>query len=293
MAIFPVLWRSLRGCLNRVSLQSLYIPVSSRDQDLIVADLWENGTLGTLEESDGLRAFFEDDMDLASFVDRYPDARIQAIDESAAFDRRFTREDPWDPILVGERFYIAPSWVEQPTPLGRLRLAIDSTSAFGSGRHESTQLVIEALEKELRTGSTVIDVGSGSGILLAAAGLLGADRLFGCDIHSDSLGAARNLVRCPMFQGSVDAVGNSCADLVLVNISARIIDELAFELKRITRPGGLLLLAGFIRNEPPLRFTPEKILERDDWQCWVCRPEAISGVGACHKPLQPFEQQWW
>lgn len=250
-------------------MQSILFRRPLDDEDALVAQLWEHGTLGIIEDDTGLRAFFEEDCDLAGLDGEVVvEARVPSI------------RDNWEPILIGERFIVAPSWVEAPTPPRRFRLTIDSNTIFGTGRHESTQLMIEALEQHLREGDTVVDVGCGSGILSLAAQALGASQIFSCDIEPDAHA---------MFIGSADAVRDATADLTLVNISARVIDALAFDLNRITKPDGLLLLAGFIDENPPKAFQPESVMQRGEWLCWICRPQAVNGQ---HR-LLTHSRQWW
>jgi ribosomal protein L11 methyltransferase len=182
--------------------------------------------------------------------------------------------------------------VREPAPAGRFRLTIDAGSAFGSGRHESTQLCMEALERHLKPGSIVADIGCGSGILSAAAGLLGAGAVLSCDIHADSVRTATTLVENPLFVGSADAIRTAIADLVLANISAKIVDVLAADLRRIAKPTGLIVLAGFLSENPPQRFRPRDILKKGDWECWITKPEDVEAVPAQKEPASHADQ-WW
>src|ERR1700738_1813831 len=86
------------------------------------------------------------------------------------------------PMTVGARFFLVPEWRDDPTPAGRFRIAVNPGQAFGTGVHETTRLCLEAIEEFVRPGSAVLDVGTGSGILARAAALLGAKRVYGCDV---------------------------------------------------------------------------------------------------------------
>jgi ribosomal protein L11 methyltransferase len=90
----------------------------------------------------------------------------------------------------------------------------------------------------------VLDVGTGSGILACAAGLLGAGRVYACDTDPVAVEIAGQ-----GFVGSVDAVAAGCADLVVANISPEAIRQLAPDLLRVLRPGGVLLASGFEATE--------------------------------------------
>jgi ribosomal protein L11 methyltransferase len=112
--------------------------------------------------------------------------------------------------------------------------------AFGTGVHETTRLCLEALEEFVRPGMAVLDVGTGSGILSKAAGLLGAAQVYACDTDPVAVEIAGQ-----GFVGSVDAVAGGCVDLVVANISPEAIVQLAPGLRRVLRPGGILLASGF------------------------------------------------
>jgi SAM-dependent methyltransferase len=271
---------------------SVLIPVTALTTDSLSAELWELGTEGIVEEEGGWRVFFDESVDRASICARFALTERSAQHEPP-FDPSLLPPLECDPLLIGESFYIAPSWVREPTPAGRFRLTMDASSAFGSGRHESTQLCIEALEKYWKPGNMVVDIGCGSGILSAAARLLGADVL-SCDIHADSVRTAKNLLETPLFVGSADAIKTAIADLVLANISAKIVDVLAADLRRITKSTGLIVLAGFLSENPPKRFHPCEILKKGDWASWITKPEDVEvEVVQAQKEPANHAEQWW
>lgn len=221
---------------------SLEISCDSDQRDLLIADLWEQGSAGISELDDlRLRAFFEDTADRDALLARYPGASARA-EES----RDWVQEahDLLQPMVVGARFFLVPEWRDDPAPPGRFRLTINPGMAFGTGVHETTQLCLEALEEFVRPGVTVLDVGTGSGILTRAARLLGAGRVYACDVDPIAVGVVGE-----GFVGSADAVRDRAADLAIANISAEAIIQLAPDLLRVLRPAGVLLASGFELHE--------------------------------------------
>lgn len=182
-----------------------------------------------------------------------------------------TARDAWPPLLVGERFFLAPPWNTEPPPAGRLRLEIHPGMACGTGWHPCTQLCLEALERTARPGMTALDVGSGSGILSDAARLLGAGTVFACDIEFDALRVAREHVSVPMFAGSTDAVRSDTADLIVANISSAAVEELLPEFERIRRPGSAVIVSGFTEDDLPEGYGECDLLRKEGWACLIQR----------------------
>jgi len=221
---------------------SLEIDCSADNRDLLIADLWEQGSAGIVELNPStVRAFFEDDADRAALLDKYPGAR-ERIEEQR--DWVSEAREMLQPMEVGRRFFLVPEWRDDPAPEGRFRIVVNPGMAFGTGVHETTRLCIEAMEDLLRPGMNVLDVGTGQGILARAARLLGAGRVVACDIDPIAVGIAGE-----GFVGSVDAVASESADLVLANISPEAIAALAGDLLRVRCPGGVLLASGFELHE--------------------------------------------
>lgn len=221
---------------------SLEIETGGEDRDILIADLWEQGSCGIAEpEGHMVRAFFEDDADREALLARYPESRLR-VEENRDWVQ--SARDLLQPMEVGARFYLVPEWRDDPTPPGRFRIAVNPGMAFGTGVHETTQLCLEALEQRVRPGITVLDVGTGSGILRQAAKLLGAAKTYACDIDPIAVAIAGDA-----FVGSADAVRSASVDLVVANISAETIQALMPDLLRVLRPGGVLIASGFELHE--------------------------------------------
>jgi ribosomal protein L11 methyltransferase len=156
-------------------------------------------------------------------------------------------QEGFPPLLVGEKFFVAAPWRTEPTPPGRLRLLINPGAQCGTGYHRCTQLCLEAMERVIRPGDSVLDVGSGSGILSIAAKMLGAGRVVACDIDADALRPV------PFFVGSVDAVRSATFDLVVANINEDVVGCMLADFKRVAPKR---ILSGFQNDD-------------GDWTCVV------------------------
>jgi ribosomal protein L11 methyltransferase len=248
---------------------SLLLTCAPAMEDELIADLHEAGTTGITEEAGGMRAFFEDDAGrfelLAQFAAFAPQLRLE--DD---IDWEEATRDAWPPLLVGERFFLAPSWNNDAVPAGRIRLEVHPGMVCGTGWHPCTQLCLEALERSVRPGMTLLDVGSGSSILSDAARLLGATRVIACDVDFDAVRIARERVDVPAFAGSADAVHADMADVIVANISSAVAEELAPEFARVGRAGSTLILSGFMEDDLPVGYQPRDLLRRDGWVCLVC-----------------------
>lgn len=215
---------------------------AGEDRDLLIADLWEQGSCGIVEpEGQAVRAFFEDSTNRVALLARYPGASVR-IEENRDWVQ--SARDLLQPIAIGRRFYLVPEWRDDAAPPGRFRITVNPGMAFGTGVHETTQLCLEALEEFVKPAMTVLDVGTGSGILREAAKLLGAGKVYACDIDPVAVEIAGDA-----FVGSVDAIRSSSIDLVVANISPEAIIALAPDLLRVLRSGGALLASGLEGNE--------------------------------------------
>src|SRR3954470_25076909 len=183
---------------------SLEIDCDPEDRDLLIAELWEQGSAGIAElNALTVRSFFEDTASRSALLAMFPGARLR---EEEVRDWVQSARDLLQPMEVGERFFLVPEWRDDPAPEGRFRIVVNPGMAFGTGVHETTRLCLEALEQYLRPGARVLDVGTGSGILAKAAALLGAERVYACDTDSIAVEIAGM-----GFVGSVDAVASGVA----------------------------------------------------------------------------------
>jgi ribosomal protein L11 methyltransferase len=196
---------------------------------------------------------------------------------------------------VGRRVSVKAPWHEVDPRADEVVIELDPGMAFGTGLHPSTQLCMIALEDELAPGDRVLDVGVGSGVLAVAAAVLGAGAVDGVDIEPVAVRAAReNAARngvADVIRVEEGSVGPGQPfqgeyDLVVANIIARILAELAAPLAGAVRPGGTLILGGIIDVKEQVVVEAfraqglrlDRRAEREDWVAQVWRKPAQTGA---------------
>jgi len=166
------------------------------------------------------------------------------------------------PTMIGERIVIAPVWCDDREvaevvaslvhPGQAIVIPIEPASTFGMGDHPTTMSSLLMVEKYVKLGDVVIDVGCGSGVLGIGALRLGAVRAIGMDINPSCVAVSQENARLNRVddQWSVTteplAVIGIPADIVVANILAPALIELSSELKRLTKPDGLLVISGVL-----------------------------------------------
>ena len=206
----------------------------------------------------------------------FPSPRIEILE-----DKDWEREwmENFHPIQVGERLWICPSWKEAPNPEAT-NLVLDPGLAFGTGTHPTTFMCLEWLDQHDVDGQTVVDYGCGSGILGVAALLLGAEKAYGVDNDPQALVATReNTDRNSLPAESFDVyypgkIGDVKADLMLANILAGPLIDLAPTISALVKDQGSLVLSGILSHQaddviaaytPWFNFDPVK--QKDEWVC--------------------------
>jgi len=177
------------------------------------------------------------------------------------------------PIEVGS-FYIHPSWDEPKD--GKLNIVIDPTLAFGSGHHETTNECLLAIDKYVKKGDIVCDVGTGSGILAIAATKLGATVDI-CDTDivavEDALKnfESNGVVANSYWEGSANN-SDKVYDIVIANIVADVLAMIARDLKKITKDNGMMILSGIMeqhKDKVLRKFKDCTIVEQIQQNEWV------------------------
>jgi ribosomal protein L11 methyltransferase len=256
--------------------------VVPQDAELAADALWQGSPSAVAEEllADGRVRLVADVADLAAVPDRWS-VRLVDVDPGL--------EDTWRsfaaPWRAGRRLVIAPAW-NPPAPGGEaddLVVSLDPGRVFGSGSHVSTRQVLAVLEDLELTDRTVLDVGSGSGVLAIVALRLGASTALAVDVDPTAVAvaldnAARNGVadRLEATDEPIERVAGRY-DVVLANIGVAVLERLAPILLARTTAGGRLVLAGLLDAQADrvvAAYAPAAVAARvseDGWTALVLR----------------------
>lgn len=198
----------------------------------------------------------------------------------------------YKPMEIGERLIVIPDW-EEADPRGRVALRMNPGLTFGTGSHATTRLCLTALEREVKEGMRVLDLGCGSGILSIAALLLGAESAFACDIDEKAVGVAyenaalngigkdRYTVRAGdvLTDAGLQKEMGTGYDIVAANIVSDVIIALAPAARRLMKEGGRFLTSGIIDDRAEevrarleeAGFTVEEANSSEGWYSFLCR----------------------
>lgn len=279
------------------------IPVSGGIREAVSNWLFENGCLGCQEEGDEIVAYFSKKSDAAgikrqlqSYLRRLRELGFQVsstnVQTELLVDRDWNAEwkKSYQPVEVSEKFIIKPSWVELSAPPGKYVIEIDPKQAFGTGTHATTQIMLKLLEKHLRPEMTVLDVGTGTGVLAIAATLLGAKKVVAVDNDPVATACAQENISRNLSPGMVQLCTgelpvlnlSQAFDLVLANITKNVILPLFPEFHRLLKCPGTLVLSGILQEEishirlalkPYPAWTVVEELRQEEWVGFVLRKE--------------------
>ena len=191
------------------------------------------------------------------------------------------------PVQVGSRFVVKPPWSKTRLRKGQIPIEITPGMAFGTGTHATTKLCIQALEGRLqRKGLSVLDVGTGSGILSIAAAKLGAGEVWGLDIDGVAVGAARENVRQNGVSDIVrirkTRIGDIRRkfDMIVANLDHKSLRRMKIPLIRHMKAQGFLILSGILEGEGDLLCQHylktgllrwAKVIQEEGWVCLVLK----------------------
>lgn len=188
--------------------------------------------------------------------------RLKACDIDFSIDTGYANEDEWSnawkkyyhSIELDDKLAICPSWETFNKKPNQHVLYLDPGMAFGSGTHETTRLCLSLTEKYLKKGGTMLDVGTGSGILALAARLLGAREALGIDIDPTAVKAAKENAKLnkidnvEFIAGNLADDVNGTFDIITANIVADIIISLSKDLPKLMNKNSVCIVSGIIND---------------------------------------------
>lgn len=187
----------------------------------------------------------------------------------------------YHPVKISERFTIVPTWeTYEPVSTDELIIELDPGMAFGTGTHPTTVMCLQALEKSVKPGDFVTDIGTGSGVLAIGAALLGAKHVHALDLDEVAVRSAKINVKLNKVQETTDVVhGNLLdtvkepSDVVVANILAEIIMSFTNDAFQVVKDGGLYITSGIIgakkedvkQSLETAGFIIEEVMMMEDW----------------------------
>ncbi len=289
----------IKGCdlLNWIEVK---IKTKSEYEDIISHILYENGANGLsiedprdiealskreedwdfidpdLIQIDGdgiiLKAYYSEEEDIEKITERIKslvereglgEIILSEIDES---DWSENWKSHYKTTRIGNSIVIKPSWEIFEPETGDIVIQLDPGMAFGTGSHETTAMCTEALEKYVKPGMTVFDVGCGSGILSVVSAKLGAERVLGIDLDPMCVKVSKENFEINDVEGNTEAIqGNLLdmvdekADIIVANIIAEVVAGLIPQLGKFLTDDGMIIASGIITDK--LNLVEEALLQ--------------------------------
>jgi len=288
------------------SYSSLTLTIPARWEDMLSGMLDECGSLGCQMTGDHpitVVAYFDEECDVDD-VERLIRVRfgeLEVAPESFNISRGTIVPEDWEaqwrrtlsPIRIGKSWLVRPSW-QTSDAFDRHTLVIDPKMAFGTGTHATTHLCLLELEDMVSSGMSVLDVGTGTGILAIAAAILGARPVIGVEIDPVAMKCACENLALNGQEDAVELVIGTIADLehgpfdlISANVEFRTLSNIAPDLRDLLQPQGHIVLSGilnieadaFVERIKRAGLLPRRMRRRYDPTTddrWVCVVAAVA-----------------
>jgi ribosomal protein L11 methyltransferase len=267
-------------------------------------DYIDDSMLAKMEEEVLVKAYLSND---ASFEDKFALIKekikwLQQLDYgldmgTLSIELTHVKEEDWannwkkyyKPLKVSNRIVIKPSWEQYNSKDDEVVLEMDPGMAFGTGTHETTTLCIDALDRYLKSGETVVDIGCGTGVLAVSSLLLGAEKATAIDLDSNAVqvakeNAERNQVdhRLEVIHGNLLDQVHGQFDIAVANIIADVILDLTKSIRSFLKPNGLFIASGIILDRlqdviEGMEASGLELIEKKtkgEWAVVVCKANA-------------------
>lgn len=260
------------------------------EPDLLSGIMWDFDITGLLEDDDHIIIFTSGNSadTETQFDEALTKLKKEMLIESFRIEKEILEDKNWNElweksrevIRVSDRIIIKPTFKNYSPKENEIVLTIDPKMSFGTGEHQTTKLILKLLEKYVKRGMKVLDVGSGTGILAIASVKLGALRAVALDFdeicldncqENCSLNGVENSVK--ILTGEIDVVDETDFDLILANIQKNVLLEIAEKIKLKLNKNGVVILSGLLESDKSaiekkyhsLGFSTELIETMDEW----------------------------
>lgn len=260
------------------------------DPELLSGIMWEFEITGLLENDDHITVFTSDysSANEEQFNLVLMKLKNEKLIKSFRIEKELLEDKNWNElweksreiIRVSDRIVIKPTFKEYSAKGNEIVLTIDPKMSFGTGEHQTTKLILRLLEKYVRKGMKVLDVGSGTGILAIASVKLGAAKAVAVDFDEICLENCKE--NCELNEvsdsvtiitGEIDDVKENDFDLILANIQKNVLLEIAEQIKLKLKSGGTVILSGLLESDKDviekkyhsLGFRFIQIEKMDEW----------------------------
>jgi ribosomal protein L11 methyltransferase len=253
-------------------------------------DYVDEALIKPIEQDVIIKAYFSDHLNLEelkqlvkekiNFISGFLDTGKGTITTSKINDQDWSEnwKKHYKPFHISERVVIKPTWEEYRKKSDEVIIEIDPGMAFGTGTHETTSMCAKFLERYLKEGNTVIDVGSGTGILSIIAAKLGAKKITAIDI--DAVAAKVTRENCALnhvedivevYEGTLNDIAVEKSDIIVANIIADVIIDLAKIVENYIKEKGLLITSGIIKEKK------DRVIETYTQKGFTCEETAEDG----------------
>ena len=273
----------------------LTVNVPEDQQDLVGTLLFQEDSIGLENLPEKLLAYFRPESSVDAVVENLR-RRFQTLGFHFKIESEKIPTENWNEnwkqnfksLKIGNRFLAKPSWESLPIQTDRFVITLDPGQAFGTGTHETTQLILKLMEPILKPGMSLWDVGTGTGILAIAAAKMGLTDILANDndpvavetaLENARLNQTENAIR--FFVGSADAVKGQRFDAIVMNIVSGVLLELLPDVVPTLRLNGRLFISGILTEETtafleklkryPVRV--QKIEQQGEWTGLIVQKE--------------------
>lgn len=276
-----------------IEISVRYAPENS---EAISNFLFDQGASGLIEGEDTLTAFFPPHLnstDLQKKLKKYlcELSKMGSYGTAPVISARKVLTKDWNaewkkhyqPVTIKNQLYIKPSWLEEPAGSPPHVIEIDPQMAFGTGTHATTKLLLEFIVDTIKGGESILDIGTGTGILAIAAAKLGALKTIALDVDPIAVETARSNIKKNkvfeqifLFTGPVHALKNGRFSVIFMNINRIEILKLLPMMSEFLDYKGQLLLSGILSDEEPLMLpaiekaglTVVQVIREQDWSAF-------------------------